>query len=145
MDKNANAPAGTRARHDGRENYPHATATSQPAATSCPCRACADLLAECGEHFAMYADRLLQRGWAGTMSPVERAYVVAHRSEAQRTQAAVLSARMRNQMAAATPKPPVPDGETGATGSQVGTGPTGGPCAGNADDQDICTCRTCES
>jgi len=62
---------------------------------SCTCDPCLSLLAECGEeHFALYRKKLLRRGWAGKLSPVERAYVNAHRrpsSEKQR--AAILKMR----------------------------------------------------
>ena len=65
------------------------------------CETAAALWAECEEsalprrmqragdpnHFALYAEKLLIRGWAGTMSRPERAYVRAHRSEAQNRQA----------------------------------------------------------
>ena len=50
------------------------------------CPACEGLLAECGpELWPLYSRKLLLRGWAGSMSPAERAYVKAHRvqSEAQ--------------------------------------------------------------
>jgi|CXWL01.1.fsa_nt_gi hypothetical protein len=57
------------------------------------CAACNALREECGEHFDLYARKLLIRGWAGVMSPVERAYYRAHRSAAQQAQADALAAR----------------------------------------------------
>lgn len=45
----------------------------------CGCTACVALLAECGpEHFEMYRKKLLIRGWAGSVTPVEKAYQKAH-------------------------------------------------------------------
>jgi hypothetical protein len=74
-------------------------------ASPCACIACAALLAECGrEAFRHLSRKLLIRGWAGTMSPAERAYVRAHRSEAERKRAAGAAARMRNRCALA-PEP----------------------------------------
>jgi hypothetical protein len=60
----------------------------------CDCSACRDLLTECGDElFAFYSRRLLVRGWAGSMSAAERAYVRRHRSAAQ--QQAAEAARRR--------------------------------------------------
>lgn len=50
------------------------------------CPACHALLEECGpELWPMYSKKLLARGWAGSLSPAERAFIKAHRarSEAQ--------------------------------------------------------------
>ena len=47
----------------------------------CQCKGCAALRRVCGKDLALlefYATRLLQRGWAGTLSPEERAYRMAH-------------------------------------------------------------------
>lgn len=60
------------------------------------CAACNALREEAGEHFDLYAKKLLIRGWAGTMSPVERAYYRAHRSAAQQEQAKALSERAKS-------------------------------------------------
>jgi hypothetical protein len=46
--------------------------------TECACKACQGLRAECGSHYAWLARKLLQRGWAGMVSPAERAYQRAH-------------------------------------------------------------------
>lgn len=47
------------------------------------CSVCNDLLDECGpDLFPLYSKKLLIRGWAGRVSPVEERYVRAHRSEA---------------------------------------------------------------
>lgn len=47
--------------------------------TDCRCEACRALLKECGpDHFEMYRKKLLIRGWAGSVSPVEKAYQKAH-------------------------------------------------------------------
>lgn len=67
---------------------------------TCNCKACNDLRDECGEHFLIYSKKLLIRGWAGVMSPVERAYMRAHRSEAQQLQAQALSVRAKSMGAA---------------------------------------------
>jgi hypothetical protein len=46
---------------------------------SCACPACLALLVECGpDLFPLYAKKLLIRGWAGVMTPAERAYRRAH-------------------------------------------------------------------
>lgn len=51
---------------------------------NCGCKACQALLAECGERlFPMYSRKLLIHGWAGSTTPVEKAYRRAHRSAAQ--------------------------------------------------------------
>jgi hypothetical protein len=56
--------------------------------TACGCAACAALLAECGpDLFGIYSRKLLVKGWSGQYSPVERAYVAAHRSEARQRDA----------------------------------------------------------
>lgn len=71
----------------------------------CACTACAALLAECGpEAFGQLSRKLLIRGWAGTMTPAERGYVRAHRSEAERKRAEGAAVRMRNRGALA-PEP----------------------------------------
>lgn len=124
--RNTDAPAAARARCEGIEDHSHATVTSRPGATAqtggrlpdCACQACADLLAECGEHFALYSKKLLIVGWSGAKSPVEMAYCRAHRSEAQQARAAALSARAKGGGFA--PRITVTDGETGAGGGSAG-------------------------
>lgn len=50
----------------------------------CRCGACLGLLAECGpELFEQYRKKLLMKGWAGVLSPAEKAYRLAHSSDAQ--------------------------------------------------------------
>lgn len=115
--RNADAPAGTRAQREGRVDQPNATATRRPVATDCGCQACADLLAECGEHFPLYSRKLLIRGWAGTMSIVERTYVRAHRSEAQQARAAAQSARMQGHRFG--PRTRVTDGKSSRGGRRT--------------------------
>ena len=62
----------------------------------CDCRACRDLLAECGaDLFSHYRKKLLVQGWAGQYSPVERRYVQAHRSAARQNAAAARAERLR--------------------------------------------------
>lgn len=65
--------------------------------TTTHCKTCAQLADECGALFSMYAKKLLVRGWAGVMSPVERAYVREHRSPAEKRRTAALSARMKGR------------------------------------------------
>ena len=53
--------------------------------TNCRCAACLALLAECGPaHYDFYRRNLLARGWAGTVTPVEKAYQKAHAEWARR-------------------------------------------------------------
>lgn len=50
------------------------------------CQVCRDLFAECGkENWPLYSKKLLKSGWAGHRSPVEDAFIKAHKtlSEAQ--------------------------------------------------------------
>ena len=60
------------------------------------CSACMALYAETNndELFELYARKLLIRGWAGEMSRAERAYMRAHRSEAQQRQAVAAAAQL---------------------------------------------------
>lgn len=62
------------------------------------CDACRALCEECGpEHFDMYARKLLLRGWAGSMSATEHAYIRVHKplSEAQKQQLAAMRSKSR--------------------------------------------------
>ena len=121
MDRNADAPAGTRARREGMEDHSYATAARRPRATNCACQACADLLTECGEAlFPIYSKKLLQKGWAGQMSPAERAYYRRHRSEAQQAAARAAGARMKTMREGAQTSST--DGEAGAGGDSVTLG-----------------------
>jgi hypothetical protein len=119
MAKNANAPKGIGARREGNLNRSHATATRPPVATDCRCQACADLLAACGAAlFPMYAKKLLIVGWSGVKSPVETAYCLAHRSEAQQAAAIAAGARMKTMREGA--HTPSTDGGTGGSGGSAG-------------------------
>lgn len=70
--------------------------------TACDCRACGELVEECGDELLnFYRRKLLIRGWAGVMSQAERTYVRAHRSEASRKQAEASARRLRNRHAEA--------------------------------------------
>jgi hypothetical protein len=46
--------------------------------TDCNCEACQRLKAECGSHYSWLSRKLLHHGWAGVMSPAEKAYRRAH-------------------------------------------------------------------
>lgn len=63
------------------------------------CAACDDLHDECGddELFGLYRRRLLIRGWGGLLSPAEKAYIRAHRTEAASRQAERAADRLRNR------------------------------------------------
>ena len=67
-----------------------------------------------------YRIRLLKKGWAGQMSTAERAYVRAHRSEAQSVQAAAAGVRMKSYRLAQNVST---EAGTGADGSPTGAGP----------------------
>ena len=67
-----------------------------------------------------YRVRLLKKGWGGQISPAERKYIRAHRSEAQNVQAAVAGARMKAYRLAQNVSA---EAGTGADGSPTGAGP----------------------
>lgn len=90
MIENRNAPAGTRARHEGNRSQPHTSASSRPLANDCACEACRALEKESGEHFDLYRRKLLIRNWGGAKSPVEKAYCRAHRKPRSEAQQAAL-------------------------------------------------------
>ena len=51
--------------------------------SGCRCGACLGLLAECGpELYEQYRKKLLMKGWAGVLSPAEKAYRLAHSRDA---------------------------------------------------------------
>jgi hypothetical protein len=61
------------------------------------CAACVALLAEVGDElFGLYRRKLLQRGWAGPMTPAERSYVRAHAPLSDRQHEALARARSRS-------------------------------------------------
>jgi hypothetical protein len=66
----------------------------------------------------MYAKKLLIVGWSGVKSPVETAYCLAHRSEAQQAAAIAAGARMKTMREGA--QTPSAEGETGAGGGSAG-------------------------
>jgi hypothetical protein len=82
--------------HDGaRAILAQPTQDDVPPSGTC-CTVCDDLLAECGsELFPLYSKKLLIRGWAGRMSPVERRYFRRHRSGAGKRDAARRAERLR--------------------------------------------------
>jgi len=82
------------------------------ARTACNCAACTALAAECGELTDLYRKRLLIRGWGGTLSTAERAYVRAHRSEAERRRAEKAGRALRRSVL--PPFTPLPAGERGS-------------------------------
>lgn len=61
------------------------------------CRECAALKDELEDEvlFDHYRKKLLVRGWAGVMSPVERAYYRKHRTAEQSARAKATSERMK--------------------------------------------------
>ena len=66
----------------------------------CPARE--GLLAECGpELWPLYSRKLLLRGWAGSLSQAERAYIKAHRTQSE-AQAAHLRELARHRFRKAT-------------------------------------------
>ena len=69
-------------------------------AITCSCTTCAALAGECGAALLpLYRKKLLIRGWAGSTSPVEKAYQRAHRSEAASRHAASSAARLQKRPA----------------------------------------------
>jgi hypothetical protein len=55
---------------------------------ACDCRSCRALRDECGEqNYQFLSRRLLIRGWAGVMTPAEKAYRRAHSEAAQHSAA----------------------------------------------------------
>ncbi len=73
------------------------------AKTRCTCDACMALLAECGDRlFDHYSRKLLVRGWAGQLTPVERAYTRAHASEAEKARRAIVGQHLSNWRAEAS-------------------------------------------
>lgn len=63
------------------------------------CEACRLLHDECGELFGHYSRCLARRGWAGVLSATERAWVRAHRTEAQQRAATAFRQRVQNRNA----------------------------------------------
>jgi len=60
------------------------------------CKACKALIAECGEdHWDMYSVKLLRAGWAGHRSPVENAFIRAHKKPSKAQQKAWEGAKGR--------------------------------------------------
>ena len=62
------------------------TTIATAAQTECTCQACRDLArrySKDSDLLAYYRKKLLTRGWAGRLDPVERAYVFAHAAWAQ--------------------------------------------------------------
>lgn len=49
-----------------------------PSRRDCRCDVCAALRDECGEHYPLYAKKLLEHSWAGLLTDVEKAYRRAH-------------------------------------------------------------------
>jgi hypothetical protein len=85
--------------------------------TECQCAACQDLRRECGSHYAWLSRKLLAHGWAGKMSPAEKAYRRAHSaprpplSERQMAVRATFGRGMPSKAEAISPSVPEGTGE----------------------------------